>query len=191
MKRYCSTACTFILLVTSVAFASHGAPAGFAHGHWSHKRNGMPQTLRAAIIRALGDTRETSDPPNPLKYVSAYADLNGDGRPEVIVWVPTQDFGGTSGYPLLIFSRKERSYRLLWQYEKVWTPLIIQRTSHHGWRDIVFQVGGGGDEMRYVVIHHNGKSYTQRISAIFPKLIHGRRLFGRGYAMTIVGPLPR
>src|SRR5437016_507105 len=101
--------------------------------------------LRAAIIRELGEV------PKDLKYSSQEFDLNDDGRAEVLVWVPTIGQGGTSGYPLFIFSKTQRGYRLLWQFDQAWTPVIVLNSSQHHWRDIVFQIGGGGERMRYVL----------------------------------------
>jgi hypothetical protein len=54
--------------------------------------------LRRAIIHVLG--KEYS---GELRFASRRADLNGDGRSEILVWVPTNGYGGTSGYPLVIF----------------------------------------------------------------------------------------
>jgi hypothetical protein len=140
--------------------------------------------LKQAIIRELGN------PTNEPKFVSKRADLNGDGRPEVLVWVPTQDFGGTGGYPLLIFSREKNSYKLLWKHDQLWTPLVVLRSSSHGWRDLVLQLGGGGEKMQYVMFRHNGKTYSDDFRPIAANKIKGQWLIGKDWKMSVVGPLP-
>ena len=147
-------------------------------------------TLRIAIIRELGDLGELGLDPNSLKFVSRRADLNGDGRPELLVWVPTIGYGGTSGYPLLIFRREKQGLKLLSMIEPVWTPLIVSNYSRHGWRDIIMQVGGGGEQMRYVVFRHNGKSYSDNFREIGARGVQGRRLIGKDWQMSTFGPIP-
>lgn len=141
--------------------------------------------LRAAIVRALGGSE------GELKYVRKRFDLNRDGRAEVLVWVPTIEQGGTSGYPLLVFARDRNGYRPLWSFDQAWTPLIVLNSSHHGWHDIVFQMGGGGDPMHYVVFRHNGKSYSDDFESIKASRVRGRWLIKKDWNMSIVGPLPR
>lgn len=140
--------------------------------------------LRAAIVRAVGGSE------GELKYVRKRFDLNGDGRAEVLVWVPTIELGGTSGYPLLVFSRGRNGYRHLWSFDQAWTPLIVLNSSHHGWHDIVFQMGGGGDAM-HVVVRHDGESYSGNFESIKASRVRGRWLIKKDWNMSIVGPLPK
>ena len=152
--------------------------------------NTPDSALRKAIIRELGDLGELGGDSNSVKFVSRHADLNGDGRPELLVWVPTIGYGGTSGYPLLIFHRGRRGLRLVSKIEPVWTPLAVANSSRRGWHDIIVQVGGGGEEMRYVVFRHNGKSYSDDFREIRAGRVKGRWLIGRDWQMSIFGPLP-
>jgi hypothetical protein len=156
------------------------------HGNINKQANSQQENrlLRAAIVRVLGGSE------GELTYVRKRFDLNGDGRAEVLVWVPTTELGGTSGYPLLVFSRNRNGYRLLWSFDQAWTPLIILNSSSHGWRDIVFQMGGGGDAMHYVVFRHNGESYS-RFESIKASRVRGRWLIGKNWKMSTMGPLPR
>jgi hypothetical protein len=140
--------------------------------------------LKQAIIRELGN------PTNELRFVNKRADLNGDGRSEILVWVRTQDFGGTGGYPLLIFSQEKNGYSLLWKHDQLWTPLVVLRSSSHGWRNLVLQVGGGGEKMRYVMFRHNGKTYSDDFRPIAANKIQGQWLIGKDWKMSVVGPLP-
>jgi hypothetical protein len=147
--------------------------------------------LRKAIIRELGDPDEHNDgAPIPLRYTGGRFDLNGDGRDEVLVWVPTLPYGGTSGYPLLIFARGRNGYRLLRMAEALWTPLIVLNSSRHGWRDIVMQRGGGGEEMHHVIFRHDGRSYPKEPRPFESRRVRGRQLIGKDWSTTLFGPLP-
>jgi hypothetical protein len=141
--------------------------------------------LRVAIVRAIGGSE------GELKYVRKRSDLNSDGRKEVLVWVATIELGGTSGYPLLVFSRDRNGYRPLWSFDQAWTPLIVLNRSHHGWHDLAFQMGGGGDAMHYVVVRHNGESYSSNFQTIKVSRLRGHRLIGKGWNMSTMGPLPQ
>ncbi len=144
--------------------------------------------LRIAIIRELGNEYS-----GELKFVSRQADLDGDGRLEILSWVPTDGYGGTSGYPLLIFQRGARGLRLVADVDQVWTPLIVLRTSRNGWRDIAMQEGGGGVRMHYILLRHNGRRYT-KIEGSSPSnamIRRGRLLVGRNWSATTFGPIPR
>ncbi|HEX8653175.1 MAG TPA: hypothetical protein VF708_20335 [Pyrinomonadaceae bacterium] len=147
---------------------------------------GMSQTdllLKQAIISELGN------PTSELKFVSKRVDLNGDGHDEVLAWVPTQDFGGTGGYPLLIFAGENNGYRLLWKHDQLWPPLIVLRSTRHGWRELVLQVGGGGAKMHYVLFSHNSKIYYEQ-GPINEEGFRGQWLIGKDWKMSIVGPWP-
>ena len=168
-----------LLIVLLTTISTHGSLNQHGNSQLSEDR-----LLRAAIGRALGDSE------GELKYVRKRFDLNGDGRAEVLVWVPTIRMGGTSGYPLLVFSRGRSAYRHLWSFDQAWTPLIILNSSHHGWHDIAFQMGGGGDPMHYVVVRHNGESYSANFDSIKASRARGRWLIGKDWKMTTMGPLP-
>lgn len=157
------------------------------NGRVSYRANSKlseDRLLRAAIIQAL-------DVPNvDLKYVSRRFDLNGDGRVEVLVWVSTTQLGGTSGYPLLVFARTRNGYRQLWSFDQAWTPLIVLYSSRYGWHDLVFQMGGGGDAMHYVVVRHNRESYSANFQSIKASRVRGHWLIGKNWNMSVVGPIP-
>ncbi|HKB68983.1 MAG TPA: hypothetical protein VKC61_24290 [Pyrinomonadaceae bacterium] len=167
----------FILLLASI---THGGPR--KHADSQHLEDRL---LRAAIVRAVGGSEDE------LKYVPKRLDLNGDGRKELLVWVPTIELGGTSGYPLLVFSRDRNGYRPLWSFDQAWTPLIVLSTSHHGWHDLAFQMGGSGDAMHYVLVRHNGESYSGNFQSIKVSRLRGRWLIGKGWNMSTMGPLPQ
>lgn len=143
--------------------------------------------LRKAVFREIG----YDGAPKDFKYVSKSADLNGDGREEVLVWVPSPDFGGTGGYPLLLFARKGRGYRLLWKNEAVWTPLVVLKTKSNGWRDVAVLKWVSGEGMHYVVFRHKGRAYPKEPAGISERRVRGRVLMEQGWVWTPLGPIPR
>lgn len=177
------------LLVFSLAVCSTGVIAA-AKDKARTPNPPSDSMLRRAIIRELGDPGEWGGDSKKIKYLSRRADLNGDGRAETLVWVPSVEYGGTGGYPLLIFRNEGRGLRLIGKFEQVWTPLIIARASRHGWRDVVMQMGGGGVPMGYVVFRHDGRRYPDAPREIVAARVRGRQLIGQEWQMSIVGPIP-
>jgi hypothetical protein len=158
-----------------------------ASAHAQRSSPAADNTLRDAILKEFG----YAEPPKDFRYMSRSADLNGDGHREVFVWVPTLEFGGTSGYPLLLFARERGGYRLLLKYEPVWTPLVILNTSRFGWHDIAVQMGGGGEKMHYVIFRHTGRAYSDDFAPMKVGRVRGKWLMGQGWQPSVVGPLPR
>jgi hypothetical protein len=154
----------------------------------SSNRSDWDTIIREAVIRELGspDSGDTK----AIIYVSRRCDLNNDGRAEMLIWVPTFAYGGTSGYPLLIYRIEGRRLRLLSRLDQVWTPLIISRKSRYGWRDVVMQMGGGGDPLRYAVFRHNRETYSDQPRYIKAVSARGWRLIAKDWQLSTFGPLP-
>jgi hypothetical protein len=147
--------------------------------------------IQQAIIQALGKPFFIDDSDRKIHYVARATDLNNDQKDEVLVWAACCGYGGTGGYHLLIFTNDNAQLKLLTKIAHVWMPLIIQKTKHHGWHDIVFQQGGGGAELEYVVSQYTGKGYTDdKLPNVMRKQIKGKWLVGKQNVMTIIGPRP-
>ncbi len=149
-------------------------------------QNNEARLLRNAILKAENITKDnvlTTE----LNYVSRRVDLNGDGQKEVLVWAPMNDLGGTSGYPIIVFARTVKGYRVLWE-DGAWTPLIVLNTKQNGWRDIAYQIGGGGSAWQYDIVRFNGKSYKYlRTQTKQPK---GQLIINKSRTSTVFGPVP-
>ncbi len=76
-------------------------------------KNEDERSLCKAIIKDQDLTEQ--DLTGKFVYASRRLDLNGDGGNEVIVWSPTHDLGGTSGYPIIIFSQTANGYQKRFQ----------------------------------------------------------------------------
>ncbi len=149
-------------------------------------KNDDERSLCEAIVKDqdLADQALTSE----FTYATKRIDLTGDGRNEVIAWMPTSDLGGTSGYPIIIFSQTANGYQKLWDIDHVWTPILVLKSKSNGWRDIAFQFGGGGVDWHYVILRHNGKSYKVRKTQ--KKQPQGELLIDKDWNQSVFGPIP-
>jgi len=77
-------------------------------------------------------------------YKLAEADLNGDGRPEAIVYVTDSSFCGSGGCTLFVLSPTATTYRVVLRSTVARLPIRLLSSSTHGWRDIGVTVSGGG-----------------------------------------------
>ncbi len=164
-------------------------PVGlFAQTNENHKfKSEDEKSIRAAIIKI-----ESS--PGGLKldenftYASKYVDLNGDGRDEIIVWIPEDNMGGTSGYPILVLSKTAKGYRKLMDIDQGWTPVIALHSTQNGWRNIAIQIGGGGAEWQYLIYKFNGKTYQYAgAKKLQPP---GEMVIEKNWDQTTFGPIP-
>jgi hypothetical protein len=114
------------------------------------------QSLRACLqARFQGDRENYPD----TRYVSAWADLNGDGRPEAFVYLISGAYCGSGGCNLLIFTPAGRSWRAVADMSVTNPPIRLLATASHGWRDIAVTVAGGGARAHQVLIAFNGRAY--------------------------------
>ena len=93
-------------------------------------------------------------------YRSATADLNGDGKPEILVYATDPEMCGTGGCNLYVLSRRRDAYRIVMRSTLVQLPIRLLPTKSHGWRDIGVTVSGGGIRRSYTAaMRFNGKRY--------------------------------
>jgi putative lipoprotein len=90
---------------------------------------------------------------NTLKvsdYRRVDADLNGDGRPEALVYVRDRESCGSGGCNFYVLSPEGQGYRMVLRATLFRLPVMLLPTSTEGWRDIGVTVGGGGIRQSYV-----------------------------------------
>jgi hypothetical protein len=112
------------------------------------------------------------------RIVTAWADLNGDGRPEAIVYVLAGAYCGTGGCALLVLTRAGHRWRKVADMTIVNPPVRLLATSSHGWRDLAVTVAGGGARAHEALIAFNGRAYPSNPS-MPPARTLRRRVPGR------------
>lgn len=103
----------------------------------------------APLIIASSATAQQADPfiRNVLhitRYKEAMFDLNGDGRPEVLVYAEGPDRCGSGGCDLYVITPMIGGYRVVTNMSVTRPPVRVLPTSSHGWRDLAVFVAGGG-----------------------------------------------
>jgi hypothetical protein len=130
--------------------------------------------LRSAHADARQDYAETT-------YVTAFADLNGDGRDEALVSLHSGLFCGSGGCALYIYTPAGASWRQVAELTIVNAPVRLLSTRTRGWRDLAVSVRGGGIQIpREARIRFDGRTYASNPS-MAPRLrgrVPGRVLIG-------------
>jgi heat shock protein HslJ len=130
-------------------------------------RNTADQALEAAILRAVPDVRrshvDTGGSPTRARYVYAPVDLDGDGRPEVFVYLMGPFFCGTGGCNLLLLRPTPRGgYALVSDFPTSRVPIFVSERRTRGWRDLWRLQSGGGAPATYVRQVFDGRRYVER-----------------------------
>jgi heat shock protein HslJ len=138
--------------------------------------------LEAAILAASPSyTKQAVDGPGTMgraRYAVAKADLNGDGAPEVFVYMMGSIFCGTGGCNLLLFTRGPSGYRLVDSFPITRTPLVIAESSNIGWKDVWKWESGGGAPATLVRFVFNGTRYVEKERATPESEPAGKTILG-------------
>lgn len=120
------------------------------------------EALRSFLQTAFAEARENYD---DTSYVSAFADLNGDGREEALVSLYSGLFCGSGGCALYIYTPSGEAWREVAELTIVNAPVRLLATRSHGWRDLAVSVRGGGIEIPYEArIRFDGRTYASNPS---------------------------
>lgn len=117
-----------------------------------------PKLERAIWRDALTDYAPT-DPENYVRYYYDRIDLNGDNKPEIIVYLVGAYVCGSGGCNALIYTPVGQDYRLISQHTLVNAPILVTPQRTNGWKNLILQVSGGGARSSYRVMRFNGRSY--------------------------------
>ena len=106
---------------------------------------------------SVGDfVRETL---NVTSYKQARADLNGDGRPEILVYALDRGWCGSGGCTLFVLTPSANFYRLLSRTTITRPPIWLLPGKTKGWHDLGVTVGGGGIRPHMVRLRFDGRGY--------------------------------
>jgi hypothetical protein len=137
------------LLLACLAFCFAAAPLG-----------ALPVSRDRALHDYLQDRLRADRAADPdARYVAAWADLNGDGRPEAIVYLLSGNYCGTGGCNLMVFTSAGRSWRQVADVTIVNPPIRLLSSASHGWRDLAVTVAGGGARAHEASLSFNGRAY--------------------------------
>ncbi|HKT86609.1 MAG TPA: hypothetical protein VJQ77_11065 [Novosphingobium sp.] len=100
-----------------------------------------------------GDTGE-------LLYARADADLDGDGKNEVLAYVGGPLMCGTGGCNLVVLKRDGDGFRQVGDLSVVQLPVGVLPTKTNGWRDLAVTVSGGGKPGGLMRVPFDGTSYA-------------------------------
>ena len=132
--------------------------------------------LQSTFAEARANWADTS-------YVSAFADLNGDGRDEALVSLRSGLFCGSGGCALYIYTPAGASWREVAELTIVNAPVRLLDTRSRGWRDFGVHVRGGGMDLPHEArMRFDGQTYASNPS-MAPRIrgrVPGRVLIGEG-----------
>lgn len=122
------------------------------------------------------------------RYTLALADLNGDGRPEALIYAMATagaggraDLCGSGGCELYVLSPTPTGYRAVTAVSVARPPIRVLPTATHGWRDLGVMVAGGGIIRGYEArLRFDGRSYPRN-----PSVAPAVRLTGRAGRQVI------
>ncbi|HEX8557436.1 MAG TPA: hypothetical protein VF668_05015 [Pyrinomonadaceae bacterium] len=118
--------------------------------------------LEAAIRDADGDGRDDYANAGELwtNYYYNRVDLNGDGRPEALVYLFGAYTCGSGGCNTLVFRQTEAGdYKLVAEISLTHNPVVVSERRTNGWKDLIFMVSGGGERARHAVLRFDGRTY--------------------------------
>lgn len=119
--------------------------------------------LEAAIRDPGGDGRDDYAKAGDEMWTNYYynrVDLNGDGRPEALVYLFGSYTCGSGGCNTLVFRQTEAGdYKLVAEISLTHNPVVVSEHRTNGWNDLIFTVAGGGARAHHAVLRFDGKTY--------------------------------
>lgn len=100
-----------------------------------------------------------------LQYATAETDLDGDGTPEVLVYLGGPMFCGTGGCNLAVLKRQDGDLIQVSETSVVQLPVGVLDSKSHGWRDLAVSVSGGGMAEGVSRLRFTGRRYPGNASA--------------------------
>lgn len=135
----------------------------------------------AALEKALAKFLPEGAGDESVRYYYNRVDLDGDGKPEVLVYLDGSAVCGTGGCTALVYEATARGYRLVSGMSLARTPIIVSKHRTAGWNDLVMYVSGGGIPRGfYATLRFRGRRYPDNPSTQAP-LRRGARLAGVAY----------
>jgi len=97
----------------------------------------------------------------PTRYVEASADLNGDGKNELLVHVIGPAACGSGGCPTLVYTVLGSGHWRMATIGLTNLPIRASATRTRGWRNLIVNVRGGGAKAGDVELLFDGRGYPK------------------------------
>ena len=141
-----------------------------------------PSPDEASARKSLHAFLENFDSELKDRFTAALVDLNGDGKPEAVVYLTGKGWCGSGGCTTLILVRDGDSWRLLTKVTITRPPIRVLASKSKGWRSIGIWVAGGGIQPGYEAeLRLDGKTYPTN-----PSTPPARPLTGKADGKTII-----
>ncbi len=114
----------------------------------------------------LSDLRKefAGDDAVPTRYVEASADLNGDGKNELLVHVIGPAACGSGGCPTFVYTLLGSGHWRMASIGLTNLPIRASATRTRGWRNLIVNVRGGGAKAGDVELAFDGRGYPKNPS---------------------------
>lgn len=145
----------WLLLLTAPTWADLSPLQGVRVGKVS--QHPAPTRRDPALEKAIAAAVNAPDG-TEVSYLYAPVRLRESGPPQTLVLLGGEYFCGTGGCSGLIFDGAPK-YRLLLDSSCMRPDWLVTNARHHGLRDIVCRVSGGGEKAHYVRLAFNGSTY--------------------------------
>lgn len=100
-----------------------------------------------------------------MRYIAGFCDLDGDGTPEAIVYLISQNWCGSGGCSTLILSQRAGAWTVITKVSITRPPIRLLKTTSKGWRDLGVWVQGGGIQPGYeALLRFDGSTYPKNPS---------------------------
>jgi len=145
--------------------------------------------LEAAIINALYEGDRDAAARDKVRYLYNRVDLNGDGRPETLVYLSALAWCGSAGCVACVFQTVAGRYELVTHISGVEAPVIVSQKMTNDWNELIAYVRWGeveGHTLRdyYAVLRYDGRTYPDQFPGSTP-LGAGAHVTGTAYFSTV------
>jgi len=115
----------------------------------------------ASLKKFLQGYFGSKDEDKKTRYIAAFHDLNGDGKPEALVYISGPAWCGSGGCKLYVLTPAGSSWTIVARTTITWPPIRVLASTSHGWHNLAVSVGGGGIHPGYEAeLRFDGKKYS-------------------------------
>ena len=118
------------------------------------------ETVHSELSKSLKQFLRSFYHGKSTKYIASFEDLNGDGKPEAIVYLMGEEWCGSGGCNTLILLGDSDSWKVLSNITITRHPIYVLSNTSNGWHNIGIWVQGGGIQSGYEAeLKFDGRTY--------------------------------